>query len=76
MASFSPVHTIGDQITEALLEHREVTKEEARETVIAMLEKVGIPNSEQRIDEYPFRLSGGMRQRAMIAMALSSNPTL
>ena len=76
MASFSPVHTIGDQITEALLEHREVTKEQAREIVIEMLGKVGIPNAEQRIDEYPFRLSGGMRQRAMIAMALSSNPNL
>jgi len=76
MASFSPVHTIGDQITESLLEHQDVTKEEARATVVQMLEKVGIPNAEQRIDEYSFRLSGGMRQRAMIAMALCSNPTL
>ena len=76
MVSFSPVHTIGDQITEAILLHSDVTKQEARIQVIDLLEKVGIPNAEQRIDEYSFRLSGGMRQRAMIALALACNPGL
>ena len=76
MVSFSPVHTIGDQITEAILLHSDVTKQEARDQVIDLLEKVGIPNAEQRIDEYSFRLSGGMRQRAMIALALACNPGL
>ena len=76
MVSFSPVHTIGDQITEAILLHSDATKQEARGQVIDLLEKVGIPNAEQRIDEYSFRLSGGMRQRAMIALALACNPGL
>ncbi len=76
MVSFSPVHTVGDQIIEGILLHQEVTKEEAREIVADTLRKVGIPNPEQRVDSYPFNLSGGMRQRAMIAMALSSNPSL
>ena len=76
MVSFSPVHTIGDQITEAILLHTSATKQEARDQVVDLLEKVGIPNAEQRIDEYSFRLSGGMRQRAMIALALACNPGL
>ncbi len=76
MVSFSPVHTIGDQIVEAVTLHRNATREEARAIAVDTLRRVGIPNAESRIDEYPFRLSGGMRQRAMIAMALSSNPTL
>ena len=76
MVSFSPVHTIGDQITEAILLHENVSKEEARNHVIDLLDKVGIPNPAQRIDEYSFRLSGGMRQRAMIALALACNPGL
>jgi len=76
MVSFSPVHSIGDQITEAILLHNNVSKEEARNQVIDLLTKVGIPNASQRIDEYSFRLSGGMRQRAMIALALACNPGL
>ena len=76
MVSFSPVHTVGDQIIEGILLHQEVTKDEARGVAVDMLRRVGIPNPESRIDEYPFNLSGGMRQRAMIAMALSCNPQL
>lgn len=76
MVSFSPVHTVGDQIVEGILLHQNVTKEEARDIAAETLGKVGIPNPEQRVASYPFNLSGGMRQRAMIAMALSCNPTL
>lgn len=76
MTSFSPVYTIGNQIIEAILLHQEVEPAEAREHAIAILDKVGIPKPRQRIDEYPHRLSGGMRQRAMIAMALSCQPRL
>ena len=76
MVSFSPVHTIGNQIIEAIVLHQKVRREEAREICLDILGKVGIPDPESRIDEYPFRLSGGMRQRAMIALALSSNPKL
>jgi oligopeptide/dipeptide ABC transporter ATP-binding protein len=76
MTSLSPLHTIGDQIGEAVMLHQKVTKKEARERAIAMLEKVRIPRPERLVDEYPFRLSGGMRQRGMIAMALSCNPSL
>ncbi len=76
LVSLSPVHTIGDQITESILLHQEVSKAEAWDRAIEMLRKVGIPSPERRINEYPFNLSGGMRQRAMIAMALSCNPRL
>jgi peptide/nickel transport system ATP-binding protein len=76
MNSLSPVHTIGDQIMEAILLHRDMNKEQAREYTIELLNLVGIPNSETRIDNYTFQLSGGMRQRVMIAMALSCNPML
>ena len=76
MASLSPVHTVGHQIIQGILLHQDVTKEEARNQAIDMLRKAGIPDPDTRIDEYPFRLSGGMRQRSMIAMALSSNPHL
>ena len=76
MVSFSPVHTVGDQIVEGILLHQDVSKDEARAIASDTLGKVGIPNPDQRVDNYPFNLSGGMRQRAMIAMALSSNPTL
>lgn len=76
MVSFSPVHTIGNQIMEGILLHQNVTKEEARDQAIETLKRVGIPDPERRIDDFPFNLSGGMRQRSMIAMALSSNPTL
>jgi len=76
MTSLSPVHSIGDQIMEAILLHRNMNKNEARELALEMLYKVGIPNPYQRINEYPHQLSGGLRQRAMIAMALSCNPSL
>ncbi len=76
MVSFSPVHTIGDQIIEGITLHQHVSSSEARDRAIEMLRLVGIPNPETRIDEYAFRLSGGMRQRAMIAMALSCGPRL
>jgi peptide/nickel transport system ATP-binding protein len=74
MNSFSPVHTVGSQIIEALKLHTHVSYAEARNRSIEMLQKVGIPNPENRIDAYPHELSGGMRQRAMIAMALVCNP--
>ena len=76
MTSLSLMHTIGDQITEMIRLHTNATKQEARERGIEMLQRVGIPRPERLIDEYPFRLSGGMRQRAMIAMALSCSPKL
>ncbi len=77
MVSFSPVHTIGQQIVEGILLHeRDLSKEEARGRAVEMLRRVGIPNPESRIDQYTFSLSGGMRQRCMIAMALASDPSL
>lgn len=76
MAAFSPVHTIGDQIMEAILLHQAVNEEEARRLGIERLREVGIPNPEQRMEAYSWELSGGLRQRAMIAMALSCHPTL
>ena len=76
MTSFSPVHTIGNQLMEAIRLHMDVTKKEAEERAIEALGRVGIPNPEQRVHEYSFQLSGGLRQRAMIAMALSCNPKL
>jgi peptide/nickel transport system ATP-binding protein/oligopeptide transport system ATP-binding protein len=77
MTSLNPVFTIGDQIGEAIMLHQKpITKKESREKTIEMLKLVGIPIPEQRVDEYPHQLSGGMRQRIMIAMALSCNPSL
>ena len=76
MSSFSPVHTIGSQIMEAILLHQSVTAEQARQKTIELLRLVGISGAEQRVDNYPHQFSGGMRQRAMIAMALSCNPSL
>ena len=76
MTSLSPVHTIGDQIMEAITLHQKVSKAEAREKAIEMLARVGMPQPSQTIDNYPYELSGGMRQRGMIAMALSCNPSL
>ena len=76
MTSLSPIHTIGNQVMEAILLHRTRDPREAREVALDMLAKVGIPNPKSRIDEYPYQFSGGMRQRAMIAMALSCNPSL
>jgi peptide/nickel transport system ATP-binding protein len=76
MTSFSPVHTVGQQIVEAVLLHNDVTRKEARQRGIEVLRSVGIPNPERRIDEYSFELSGGLRQRAMIAVALACKPRL
>lgn len=76
MVSLSPLHTIGDQISENILLHRKVSKEEARDQAAKMLGRVGIPKPETRLDSYPFQLSGGMRQRAMIALALVCHPSL
>lgn len=76
MSSFSPVHTIGSHIVEAILLHQDVTQAKAREMTIELLRLVGISGAEQRVDNYPHQFSGGMRQRAMIAMALSCAPSL
>jgi len=76
MTSLNPVYTIGDQISEAIVLHQKVGKTEARAKGIEMLRKVEIPEAAKRFDEYPHQLSGGMRQRVMIAMALSCNPKL
>lgn len=76
MTSFSPVYTIGNQITEAIILHQKASKKEARKLAIKMLKRVNMPNAEERIDLYPHELSGGMRQRAMIAMALVCKPKL
>jgi peptide/nickel transport system ATP-binding protein len=76
MTSLSPLHTIGDQITEAIILHQQVDQQEATERAVSMLEAVRIGNAREFIDSYPHQYSGGMRQRAMIAMALSCNPSL
>ena len=76
MTSLSPVHSIGSQVQEAILLHVTRDRREAKERSIDMLKKVGIPNPRQRYDSYPHHLSGGLRQRAMIAMALSCSPYL
>ncbi|MGZ3768782.1 MAG: ABC transporter ATP-binding protein [Bdellovibrio sp.] len=77
MTSLNPVYTIGDQIEEAILLHqKDLNKKQAREKAIDMLRIVGIPAPEKRFHEYPHQLSGGMRQRVMIAMAISCNPEL
>jgi peptide/nickel transport system ATP-binding protein len=76
MSAFSMVYTIGNQIIEVIRLHQRVGEQEARARAIEILNKVGMPKPEQTIDAYPFALSGGMRQRAMIAMALSCQPSL
>jgi oligopeptide/dipeptide ABC transporter ATP-binding protein len=76
MTSLNPVYTIGNQIMEAIILHQKLDKAKAKQKAIDMLREVGIPLPEQRVNEYPHQLSGGMRQRAMIAMALSCNPSL
>ena len=76
MTSFSPVHTIGNQICEAITYHDKTTEKEARARAAAMLNRVGIAQAERTLDQYAFQLSGGLRQRAMIAMALCCNPRL
>ena len=76
MTSLNPVFTVGEQIVEGILRHRRITREQAKDRAIDMLRRVSIPSPEQRFDDYPHRLSGGMRQRAMIAMALACEPKL
>ncbi len=76
LSAMHPYYTVGTQLTEAIQVHEKVTKAQARATVIDMLGRVGIPNPQRRIDQYPHEFSGGMRQRAMIAMALINNPEL
>ena len=76
MSSFSPVHTVGNQIIEAILLHQKLSRREARDRAIDMLKRVGVSSPEERVDQLSNQLSGGLRQRAMIAMALSCHPTL
>jgi peptide/nickel transport system ATP-binding protein len=76
MTSLNPLFTVGDQISEMILLHNPVSRAEARQRATRMLELVEIPAARQRIDEYPHQMSGGMRQRVMIALALSCNPSL
>src|SRR5215212_8340779 len=76
MTSFSPVHTVGDQIVEAIRLHQTMSAKAARARAIELLRLVGVPRAEGRVDEYAHQLSGGLRQRAMIAMALAADPRL
>ena len=76
MTSLNPVFTVGDQIAEAVRLHQNVGKSEAEERAVAMMRLVGIPSAEKRVRDYPHQMSGGMRQRVMIGMALSCNPKL
>ncbi|MCD5987115.1 ABC transporter ATP-binding protein [Pseudomonas phytophila] len=76
MTSLNPVFTIGEQIAESVIRHQGFSDKEARQRALEMLEKVRVPDARQRLDAYPHELSGGMRQRAMIAMALANDPAL
>ena len=76
MTSLNPTLKIGTQITETILAHRDVSKQEARKRAVDLLKEVGIPRAAERLDDYPHRFSGGMRQRVMIAIALSCGPRL
>src|SRR5438477_7115524 len=76
MTSLNPVHTIGKQLAEAVILHNDVTHTQSRARALELLKAVGIPRADRRIDDYPHQLSGGMRQRVMIAMALINNPDL
>lgn len=76
MTSLNPVFTIGEQIAESVIRHQGLSSKDARERALQMLEKVRVPDARQRLDAYPHELSGGMRQRAMIAMALANDPAL
>jgi peptide/nickel transport system ATP-binding protein len=76
MSSLNPVHKVGRQVMEAILEHQDVTKDEARTRTIELFDEVGIPDPAERIHYYPHQMSGGQKQRVMIAMALSCNPKL
>jgi peptide/nickel transport system ATP-binding protein len=76
LSSLNPTVRIGTQVTEVLLEHTEISKKDAVEEAVSLLDRVGIPDPRRRLDEYPHQLSGGMRQRALIAMALACSPRL
>jgi peptide/nickel transport system ATP-binding protein len=76
MTSLNPVYRIGEQIVEAIRAHERVDKRTARRRAVELLHQVGIPNPDSRVDDFPHQFSGGMRQRAMIAMALSCNPSI
>ncbi len=76
MTSLNPVFTVSNQIIESIRLHQDVTKRQAREKMLELLDIVGIPSPEERANDYPHQFSGGMRQRVMIAMAISSNPSL
>jgi peptide/nickel transport system ATP-binding protein len=76
MTSLNPVHTVGTQLVEAILLHRDITKKQAKARALELLKAVGIPRADRRIDDYPHQFSGGMRQRVMIAMALVNDPDL
>ncbi|MCB1513058.1 MAG: ABC transporter ATP-binding protein, partial [Hyphomicrobiaceae bacterium] len=76
MTSLSPIHTVGDQIVEVIMLHMDMSKNAAKERTIDLLRRVGIPQPAERFANYPFQMSGGMRQRVMIAMALACNPAL
>src|ERR671939_104064 len=76
MTSLNPVFRVGDQIAESVLLHTDVGRRAARERAIEMLRLVGIPDPARRVDDYPHQMSGGMRQRVMIAIALACDPTL
>src|SRR5207247_7363966 len=74
MTSLNPSYTIGEQIIEVLVRHRGMSEKKARERAVALLRRAGIPSPDERIRDFPHRLSGGMRQRAMIAIALARDP--
>src|SRR5439155_21258428 len=76
MTSLNPVHKIGEQLSEAMRLHEDVSKRQARNRSLELLKAVGIPRADSRLDDYPHQFSGGMRQRVMIAMALFNNPDL
>ena len=76
MTSLNPVYTVGDQIVEAVHLHQDLSNKDAKDKAVEMLGLVGIPSPERRVRDYPHQMSGGMRQRVMIAMALSCNPAL
>ena len=76
MSSLNPVHRVGDQVAEAILQHEDISKEAAMQRVVELFDEVGIPDPDQRVSYYPHQMSGGQKQRVMIAMALACNPKL